>query len=423
MRVIVAGAGLAGLTAATRLVAAGHDVTVLEGRDETGGRSRSRPIDGDVIEFGGQHVSRRHQRMRSIIAAAGLHLQRDRFIPGPVNWRRPDDESGRLIPAVSPVDLTGLRRLMFGAASLRSLRQAVRSEDGRNKLDSCSIADWFDDLGLSGTMRHMADSFVSEGSAGADPRDTSMLQFADFLSREGSILRFALTGMGLNSHIVEGTGAACGYLASQLGGRIRLGAKVTNVEQDEHEVAVHVDGGDTIDGDHVVIAVPTPVLADIGFAPELPEELRKANAAVRYGQATKVAVVVGPRRPWQATAFVGGKIISAGWRTQRVLYGFIAAGLNDQDTTGAVDDLCHGFGINPQAVKRVELIRWADDPFTRGTYVYLQPGQFADFRHSLPQHHQRVHFAGAERSSWPTWMEGAVESGELAADALIAASG
>ncbi|MUL84775.1 hypothetical protein FZI95_20505 [Mycobacterium sp. CBMA247] len=78
--------------------------------------------------------------------------------------------------------------------------------------------------------------------------------------------------------------------------------------------------------------------------------------------------------------------------------------------------------MSPDTVQRVEVMAWSQDPFTRGTYVYIQPGQYAGFRRSLPQKCQRVHFAGAERSSWPTWMEGAVESGEATANAILAAA-
>jgi monoamine oxidase len=423
MKVAIAGAGLAGLTAATRLLAAGHDVAVLEGRDEVGGRSRSRSVDGgDVIELGGQHISRHHKRMRQLVSDAGLHIQRDRYLPGPVNWRQPDETVGRLIPRVKPSEVLALRRLLVGSHSIWSINRAATSPQRRDELDSLSVANWLDRLGISGSVRHLAECFVADGGGGVDAREVSLLQFTDFLTRESSIARFALTGMGLHGHIVEGTGALCAHLANQIGARLRLNTTVTAVDQDARGVTLHTDDGDTVHGDQAIIAVPTPVLADIRFSPELPESVRNANADVRYGQGTKVAAVVDARRMQQAKGFIGGTTVRAGWRTDRVLYGFANTALHVPSPPALTEDLCQAFGVSPDAVQRVEVMAWSQDPFTRGTYVYLQPGQYAGFRRSLPQTCQRVHFAGAERSSWPTWMEGAVESGEDAADAIIAAA-
>ncbi|ETZ58822.1 flavin containing amine oxidoreductase family protein [Mycobacterium sp. MAC_080597_8934] len=393
---------------------------MLEGRDEVGGRSRSRRVDGDVIELGGQHISRHHHRMRRLVAEAGLHIQRDRYLPGPVNWRRPHDPAGRLIPRVTPREVLALRRLFLGSRNIWSISAVVRSQQRRDEVDALSVADWFDQLKLSGAVRHLVECFVADGGGGVDPRDISLLQFADFLTRESSIARFALTGMGLHGHITEGTGALCGYLADRIGPRLRLSTMVTAVDQDDRGVAVHTHDGDTVHGDYLILAIPTPVLGDIRFTPEVPEPIRSANANVRYGQGTKVAAVVSARRPQQAKGFIGGTIVRAGWRTDRVLYGFASTTRDEPSSAVLIEDLCRAFGVDPDAVQRIELMAWSHDPFTRGTYVYLPPGRYACFRRSLPQNYQRVRFAGAERSSWPTWMEGAVESGEDAANAIIA---
>ena len=359
--------------------------------------------------------------MHKLVVDAGLRLQRDRYTAGPTRWRRPGNQAGRLVPPATSRSLVALGRFAVGPGSLRSLVAATATDRRRTELDWRSVADWLDDLEHSGSVRHIFDCLVGDAfGGGADLRDMSLLEFAELIGREGSGLRFVIGGWGLNSHIVEGSGALCAHLAGKLAPPVRLATTVTAIGQDHSGVAVRTHSGEVIEGDRAVIAVPTPTLASIEFSPGLPVHIQSANAGVRYGQGAKIAVVVGPRSRLQAKAFLGGDLIHAGWRTRRVLYGFAGADSAKLDTRTLVEDLCCGFDVDPQTVEHIKVVAWLQDQFTRGTYAYLPPGRFIAFRRSLPHRHGHVHFAGAERSSWPIYMEGAVESGENAADSIIA---
>lgn len=419
MKVVVLGAGLAGLTAAVQLSAAAHEVVVLEARAEIGGRTRSRPISGDVIELGAQFISANHRRVRKLVADAGLHLVRDHYGAGLIRWRRAHEDSGRVIPRLGPADLLALTRILFGPQGLHALSGPDRFESARAELDSRSVADWLGKLRPSGSVHHLAECLLGALFGGADLGDISLLELVGLLGREGGAYRFTIAEVARANHIAEGTGALCAYLGGRLPGHVRLAAAASAVELDDGGVAVRLDNGDVIEADHAVVAVPTTALSQIEFTPNVPGQIRDANAAVRYGQATKVAVVVAPRKPFHAKAFIGGSIMVAGWRTRRVLYGFALSDAENCDATTLADDLCRGFGVEPQTIERIETVRWPHDRLTRGTYAHVAPGRFAQFRRSLPHSHGRVRFAGAERSSWPIFMEGAVESGELAVQSLL----
>jgi monoamine oxidase len=79
MRVVVAGAGFAGLLAAYRVAQAGHEVLVLEARDRVGGRVWSQElVPGDartVVERGAEFVLDGYDLMRTLAGEFGLQLE------------------------------------------------------------------------------------------------------------------------------------------------------------------------------------------------------------------------------------------------------------------------------------------------------------------------------------------------------------
>ena len=73
MRIAVVGAGVAGLTAARDLADAGHEVVVLEGADEVGGKLRRRAVGGVVVDVGAEAMLNR--RPEGVELARGLGLE------------------------------------------------------------------------------------------------------------------------------------------------------------------------------------------------------------------------------------------------------------------------------------------------------------------------------------------------------------
>ena len=64
------------------------------------------------------------------------------------------------------------------------------------------------------------------------------------------------------------------------------------------------------------------------------------------------------------------------------------------------------------------MMNWDAEPYARGAYCTFEPGMM---RRQLPvmrRPHGRVHFAGDHCSSLPGWVQGAIESGHEAAEAV-----
>jgi polyamine oxidase len=78
MRVIVVGAGIAGLTAADAARFAGADVLVVEARDRTGGRICTVPLGPGTVDLGGAWVhSPAGNPVAEALAAGGIATRND----------------------------------------------------------------------------------------------------------------------------------------------------------------------------------------------------------------------------------------------------------------------------------------------------------------------------------------------------------
>ncbi|WP_445256858.1 FAD-dependent oxidoreductase [Nocardioides aurantiacus] len=73
--VVVVGAGLAGLAAATRLQDAGMDVLVLESADAPGGRVRTDEVDGTLLDRGFQLLNPAYPEVRRTVDVGALELR------------------------------------------------------------------------------------------------------------------------------------------------------------------------------------------------------------------------------------------------------------------------------------------------------------------------------------------------------------
>src|SRR5690348_5182088 len=112
--VIVIGAGLAGLTAARELTAAGYDVTVLEARDRVGGRVLNHTLaGGHVADAGGQFVGPAQRHVLGLAGELGVATH-----PIFTGGRTVLELGGgrhdyRFVPRLNPVQLADAGQALF----------------------------------------------------------------------------------------------------------------------------------------------------------------------------------------------------------------------------------------------------------------------------------------------------------------------
>jgi monoamine oxidase len=83
-----------------------------------------------------------------------------------------------------------------------------------------------------------------------------------------------------------------------------------------------------------------------------------------------------------------------------------------------VDALRPGFGDVSGKISKVLSYYWGNDRYSQGAYGLYGTGQWFSLMPVLKRPHGSVHFAGEHLADWQGFMEGAIVSGEDAAEAI-----
>lgn len=189
-----------------------------------------------------------------------------------------------------------------------------------------------------------------------------------------------------------------------------------------NEVQVVGTDGTEIQAQRTIIAIPPPAVQQLTFTPSLNGAQQALVDDLQFGQAAKIVAVPSATPRGRHQAAVGGAPLSIAWHTDdHCLVGIAYGEQADPAEQALVTDLADIFRLSFQDIEAHHVVDWTQERFTGGgSYVAFTPGQLSRHGPHLNQPHGPVRFAGAERSSWPNSMEGAVESGAQTADRVRA---
>lgn len=439
-RVVVVGAGIAGLGAARRLLAKGYDVSVLELESRPGGRLVSEVREGFVLEPGAQVLSNRDRRVADLLAELGL--ANEALVLGSVGlgqlhrgWVHDIDPRGlrgiARLPGVRWSDALRTVRLTrlidrFGAALDPSEPERAAPHDDRSVSDFARLY-----FGRS-VAEHWVDPFVSAASL-ADPRETSRIQFLLHYLHERGSLPLVLRG-------------GAGRLTARMAERATLEstAEVTRIDVGESDGALvrfrraGLEG--TIGADAVVVATPAATALRLSRSFLVTAE-REFLGAVRYRPAITLAVAI--RQPLIPRTALVRFPRTEGWPIARImvepgvpgsrvpagcaLAKIVAAAewsrrhLEAPDEAIAKELLAFLARLYPELGDTVRFTAVARYPlalpcFDVGAYRAL--ARFQKLETELRAQGRRVYFAGDYRVG-PS-VEAALASGQRAADEIVA---
>jgi monoamine oxidase len=399
-RVIVVGAGIAGLVAARALHLAGIEVVVVEGRDRVGGRTHTIDLAGTAVDLG----------------ASWIH-----------------DGAGS--PTLPLVEALGIERMpasntgiALGASVLNRVVGRFPDSEARNALSGAmaalvTTAPQFDQIEPGADLDHALDQLLGavdanvRGTLGAliamnegkDANEVNFATFASYLLAGGTDHADVMPRGGYRS-VVE-------HLASGLD--IRTAQPVARIAQDANGVTVSTPL-DTYSATHVIVTVPLGVLkaGSIEFDPALPAAKVDAIQRVGFGalekvvlayeravwqvngQPSHVTVVDSPRPQWPVILDLStwyGVPVVVGFATGE--YARTLAALPEGERVAALHaTICELGGPGTPDPVAFATTAWAEDPFLLGCYANIasstDPARHADDLTTLATPTGRVLFAG-----------------------------
>jgi monoamine oxidase len=445
--VAIVGAGLAGLTAARRLVGAGLDPLVLEARDRVGGRTLNHEIgDGKVVEVGGQWVGPTQRRMLALSAELGVetfptHDEGDNLI----EWRGDRKRYRGAIPRINPAILAdvGQAQVRLDRMARRVPLEAPWEADRAADWDAQTFATWLRRNVATAGARTLFEIAV-EAVWAQEPSDLSLLHVLFYTHSGGGFDSLIGTSGGAQQdRFVGGSQLVSLRVAEALGEeRLALEAPVRRIGHGADGVTVAADGLE-VRARRAIVALPPTLAGRIAYDPPLPAYRDQLTQRMAQGTVIKCMAVYadpfwrGEGLTGQGTSDVGPVRVtfdnSPPDGTPGVLLGFLegrqarALGRRgpEERRDAVVGCFTRMFGpraASPDAyVERV----WADEEWTRGCYGCAMPtGAWTEFGPALRAPIGPLHWAGAETATvWSGYMDGAVSSGERAAADIVAALG
>ena len=425
-RVVIVGAGFAGLACAHELKAAGYKVTVIEARNRVGGRVLSFRdlVEGKIVEGGGELIGSNHPTWIAYAEKFGLNfidVSEDIDLSSPIHLdgKLLDDESAEKLYEEMEAALNS----MNDAAELVDADQPWESPNAV-ELDQRTLGDWLGELQVSDLVRKLVAIQIGSDNAIANEK-ASYLGMLTAIQGGGGEKYWTDTEVyrcnGGNDQLAKRLAVAIGS------DQITLKLAVDKISLCPNGASVKCTNGCIIECDDVVLATPPTTWHRIKFSPKLPGVLLKQQmgTAVKYLSAVKNRFWLEDGR--SQYAFTDG-LISQTWELTDAQDGPLAAGLtafsggpqaeqclklkkNERDAKYAAEFLKIYPKFSDNLV-RARFMDWPLDPLTGGGYSFPRPGQIMSTGRLLYNGLGRLHFCGEHTSyKFVGYMEGGLNSG------------
>jgi monoamine oxidase len=456
-RIVVVGAGLAGLSCAYQLKQAGFRADVYEASDRVGGRCWTRRGDfanGQIAEHGGELIDQGHAEVRQLAQSLGLNL--DNLLAsepnGTEDFYRFDGQPYSFAQATD--DLKGIWQQIHKDVSAASYPTLFDSSTERGRqLDQMSITDYINAYvpgGMSSKLGQLLDiAYNIEYGAECNAQSSLNMLYLLAYSGQGQLRIFGPSNE--KYRVRGGNDQIATRLADQLQGQIRLGSAMTSIRRNSDgtyrlSFALAGGGSSSTTADRVVLALPFSILRTLDYSKAGFASLKKtAIQELGMGTNSKLHVQFSDRY-WNSIGNNGNTYADTGYqntwdvtRSQPGASGILvdytggnigasfgpengSATARAQQFLGQIEPVLPG--ITPHWNGRATIDYWTGYQWTKGSYSYWKVGQYTKFAGMERAIDGACHFCGEHTSiDFQGYLNGAVETGYRAAGEVIDAVG
>jgi len=455
--VIVVGGGLSGLSAAYELhkkYGGKLKITVLEARDEVGGRLKNETLPAasgeDRWDVGGQWVCSTQLRVMELLKEMNMEVFKQYAIGTNVMmYKHPEDvrKYEGLIPSVGVLNLLNyalIETMIYNMTSKVSTSSAFHCNQVL-KWDSKTLQNFLDENNYFGGGMNGLLSCMTRVVFGCEPSQISLFFFLYVCSSANGVKKLLETTEGSAQEFrVKETAADLPRRLRDAIGRenVHCTSPVYSIDQATNagEAIVRTNSGEEWRAKYVVVAAPPQMVNKIAFSPPLPNDKQQLNKRMLMGHLIKF-IVTYQRAFWKNSNYSGeSTVVVDNFSTETLcctfdatthqgnpaLVGFIGGehatywsekSMKEREIA-VVARLVSLFGDEANT----ELIHYRDLDWSKEEYVggcpvaVAQPGTLVYFHSALRRPFMRTHFAGTETANeWTGYMEGAVEAGQRAA--------
>jgi monoamine oxidase len=450
-RVVVVGAGLAGLTCAYRLQQAGLFAQIYEASGRIGGRcytGRGEFADGQIYEHGGELIDNDHIQMKQLAQELGFDLdnlqqsetngteQLGYFFGKPYTFAQMTD------------DLKTIWQQLHSDVSAASYPTLYNSYTTRGQqLDQMSLYQWIESYvpgGHGSPLGRLLDVAYNI-EYGAESTVQSSLNMLYLLGYTGPGQFRTFGKSNEKYHVHGGNDQVPTELARRLASQITTSTALTAIKRNNDGTYTltfaNGAGSFTKVADHVVLALPFSILRGVDFSRAGFNQV-KTWAINELGMGTNSKVHVQFKtRFWRDQGCTGETYADTGYQntwevsraqpgTSGILVWYTGGDPGAAVGSGTVQSQVQKTflpaiePVLPGATKqwngRATRDYWTGYEWTKGSYSYWKVGQYTRFSGAEKEQSGNCHFCGEHTSQdFQGYLQGGVETGERAASEIL----